>query len=76
MLDDDPAEMHANSLGHINISSPTRKKIQKQINTSIGQHSRKVNLANLMEEEGKNHSNMSTQNDQNGVALNDTKRLA
>ena len=74
--EDEPAEVHANSLGHINISSPKSKKGSKQINTSVGQHSRKVNLANLIEQEVKNPSNMSTQNDGQGVALNDTKRLA
>ena len=34
--DDDPTEAHANSLGHINISSPKSKKGSKQINTSVG----------------------------------------
>ena len=77
MLDDNEAAgSHANSLGHINISSPNAKKGTKQINTSIGQHSRKVNLANLIEQEGKNQSNMSTQNDAGGFGFNDTKRLA
>ena len=34
--EDEPAEVHANSLGHINISSPKSKKGSKQINTSVG----------------------------------------
>lgn len=70
-------DLRGNALGQIGIGSPSGNRAFKHTHSSVGQHSRKLDLAAQQDEAGKTQQSMTTQDQDVGkIGLYEPKRWA